>query len=71
MTSKANLSDSIKELSAIVRWFDEQKEVDVEAGLEKVKQGAELIKFCRERLKSVENEFVEIEKQMGGDLAGI
>jgi len=71
MTSKNNLNESLKELTEIVHWFDEQKEVDIEAGLDKVKEGAVLIKSCRQRLQVIENEFEEIQKQIDdsvGDL---
>jgi len=59
---KVNLNESLGKLSKIVEWFDEQEEVDVELGLEKVKEGAELIKICKKRLSEVENEFKEIER---------
>lgn len=60
-----NLSDTMKKLRAIAAWFDEQEEVDVEKGLEKVKEGAELIKASRARLKELENEFEEVKKKLG------
>lgn len=71
MANKNNLNDNLKKLSEIVRWFEDQKEADVELGLEKVKEGAILIKSCRERLKTVENEFEEIQKQLNEDLADL
>jgi len=61
---KTNLSESLKKLEEIARWFESQEEVDVEKGLEKVKEGARLIKVSKERLKKVENEFEEIKKEM-------
>ncbi|HCI04506.1 TPA: exodeoxyribonuclease VII small subunit [Patescibacteria group bacterium] len=61
---KINLKESLGKLNNIVEWFDEQKEVDVELGLEKVKEGAELIKVCRKRLLEVENEFKEIQRDI-------
>lgn len=61
---KINLKESLGRLNNIVEWFDEQKEVDVELGLEKVKEGAELIKVCRKRLSEVENEFKEIQRDI-------
>ena len=61
---KVNLKESLGKLNSIVEWFDEQEEVDVEIGLEKVKQGAELIKVCRKRLSEVENEFKEIQREI-------
>jgi exodeoxyribonuclease VII small subunit len=64
MAPKTDLNESLKKLSAIVAWFDAQKDVDVEAGLLKVKEGAALVKFCRERLTEVENEFSEVEKEL-------
>ncbi|MCG2809665.1 MAG: exodeoxyribonuclease VII small subunit [Candidatus Portnoybacteria bacterium] len=59
---KNKLKDSLKKLEGIIEWFDEQKEVDVEAGLEKVKTGVDLIKASRARLKEIENEFEEVKK---------
>lgn len=56
------LKDSLKKLKKIVQWFEEQEEVDVEAGLEKVKQGVILIKDSKSQLKKIENEFEEIKK---------
>lgn len=65
--TKTNLSESLKKLSELVAWFDNQNEVDIEKGLEKVKEGAVLIKSCRERLRAIENEFEEIQKGMDGN----
>ena len=58
-----NLSSNLKRLSEITDWFENQEEIDVEAGLEKVKEAAALIKASKERLKSIENEFEEIKKE--------
>lgn len=60
-----NLTKSLTELTAIVSWFDEQENVDVEQGLEKVRLAATLIKESKTRLAQIENEFKEIEKEMG------
>ena len=54
----------MKRLGEIVAWFDKQDEVDVEKGLEKVREGAALIKQSRTRLAEVENEFQELKKEM-------
>lgn len=59
---KENIGAKLGKLEEIVKWFEEQKEVDVEKGLEKVKEGAELIKDLRTKMKAVENEFQEIKK---------
>ena len=64
MATKNNLNSALKKLSEIVKWFEDQEEVDVETGLEKVKEGAALIKSSRERLKEIENEFEEIKKSI-------
>ena len=62
--SKTNLNETLKKLSAIVSWFESQSELDVEKGLEQVKEGAQLIKESRERLSQIENEFKEIKKEI-------
>lgn len=60
-----NLTETIKKLRAITAWFESQDEIDVEKGLERIKEGAELIKASRSRLKELENEFEEVKKQLG------
>lgn len=62
--TKENIGESIKKLEAIVEWFDSQEEVDVEKGLEKVREGATLIKDSRIRLKELENVFEEVKKDL-------
>jgi len=64
---KTNLSESLKKLEKITEWFEAQEEIDVEQGLEKVKEGARLIKISKERLKKVENEFEEVKKELDED----
>ncbi len=64
-SESTNLTDTIKKLRTITEWFESQSEVDVERGLEKVKEGAELIKTGRTRLKELENEFEEVKKKLG------
>ncbi len=59
-----NLQETIKKLEAISLWFTSQTELDVEEGLNKVKEAATLIKASRERLKAVENAFEEIKKEI-------
>jgi len=65
--TKSNLSESLKKLEQISDWFDEQKEIDLEKGLLKVKEGAKLIKESRAQLKDIENEFGEIKAEMEGE----
>jgi len=63
-----NLNDNLKRLSEISNWFDIQEEIDVEEGLKKVKQAAELIKASKKRLNEVENKFEEIKKDIEGEI---
>lgn len=62
MTKQQSINEQLGQLETIVKWFESQKEVDVEKGLEKMKEGAGLIKQLKSRLKEVENEFEEIKK---------
>jgi exonuclease VII small subunit len=66
MTKKTttNLNDNLKRLREIVSWFESQSELDVEKGLELVKEGGDLIKTSRERLSQIENEFKEIKNNI-------
>jgi len=61
---KFNLKESLSKLNEIIDWFENQEEVDVEAGLEKVKEGAVLVKDCKARLAEIENEFEKIRKDI-------
>ncbi len=61
---KISLKESLNTLNTIVKWFDEQEEIDIEVGLVKVKEGVELIKKCKKRLAEVENEFKEIQREV-------
>jgi exonuclease VII small subunit len=66
---KESLSESLKKLEAITEWFERQETVDVEAALEKVKEGVVLIRESKTRLREVENEFEIVKKSLGkGDL---
>jgi exonuclease VII small subunit len=63
-TGKTNLNEILKRLATIVEWFESQSELDVEKGMEYVKEGADLIKDSRERLNEIENEFKEVKKSI-------
>lgn len=62
--TKKTLADSLEKIQEIIRWFDNQEEVDVEMGLLKMKEGAKLIKESRERLREIENEFEIVKKEL-------
>ena len=59
-----NITDTMKKLRSITEWFESQEEIDVERGMEKIKEGAELIKMSKERLKELENEFEDVKKKL-------
>ncbi len=67
-TDRKGLNSNLKRLSEIAEWFDRQEEVDVEEGLEKVKEAAKLIKQSKERLREIENEFEEIKREIDEEI---
>lgn len=66
-TEKEKIKDSLAGLEKIVGWFDSREDIDVEEGLKKVKEGAALVKALKAKLKTVENEFEEIKKDLEKD----
>lgn len=60
---ETSLNENLRQLQEISDWFNSQKDLDIETGLEKVKIAANLIKSSKEKLNSLENEFKEIEKE--------
>lgn len=67
MMEELNLTKILKRLEEINVWFDQQQELDIEQGLEKVKEGMLLVKTSRQRLKQIENEFEEIKKDLNDE----
>jgi len=63
-----NLSRKLKRLEEIAQWFENQDEIDVEEGLQNVKEAAVLIKESKKRLSEVENEFETIKKEITEEL---
>ncbi|OIO32462.1 MAG: hypothetical protein COZ49_03335 [Candidatus Yonathbacteria bacterium CG_4_10_14_3_um_filter_47_65] len=61
---KEDIGTLIKKLEEIVAWFSDQNEVNVEEGLKKVKEGAQLIAASRARMKKLENEFEEVKADL-------
>jgi len=59
---KKTIGDGLNQLEKIVNWFETREEIDVEAGLDKVAEGAALIKELKNKLKKVENDFKEIKE---------
>jgi exonuclease VII small subunit len=61
---KKTLGESLDKIQKIITWFENQEEVDVELGLEKMKEGTKLIHESRERLQEIENEFEVVKKEL-------
>lgn len=63
-TGENKTKELLKSLENITEWFEEREDVDLDVALEKLKEGAELIKVLKEKLKYAENEFKEIKKSV-------
>jgi exodeoxyribonuclease VII small subunit len=66
-----NLQTALKRLEAIVDDLN-KKDIDVEQGLKKFKEGVELIKLCRGQLQRAENDFKQLKAELdapGGENA--
>lgn len=61
---KEGLASALKKVQGIIDWFESQEEIDIEKGLEKVKEGAQLLKTSRARLKELENEFEVVKREL-------
>ncbi len=66
MENKSEFAKNYEELIEINSWF-RRDDIDIEEGLAKLKRGTGLIKKCQERLGEIENEFVEITKDLTTD----
>ena len=64
MSKQNNLSENLKKLSDIAQWFEAREDIDVEEGLNKVKEAAKIIKDSKKRLLEIENEFEEVKKEL-------
>jgi len=60
---KENLQNALQQLEKIVEDLN-RKDVDVEAGLDKFKEGVALIKVCRGQLQKAENEFKKLKQEL-------
>ncbi len=65
---KKEIGAELGKLEKIVQWFEAQDQIDVEEGLKRVKEGAELIKDLKQKIRKVENEFEEIKKDLSDDV---
>ncbi len=62
--AEGGIQVALEGLEKIVRWFETQEELDLEEGLKRIKEGAAIAKDLKTRLKSVENEFTELKKEL-------
>lgn len=60
---KENLQSALQQLEKIVEDLS-KKDVDIDAGLEKFKQGVALIRACRGQLQKAENEFKKLKSEL-------
>lgn len=61
--NKFDFTKALQRLDEINRWFQEE-DIDLDQGLLRLKEGKKLILKCQKRLGQVENEFMEIKKDM-------
>lgn len=59
---KFDFTQSIKRLEEINAWF-QNEDLNLDEGLHKLKDGKDLIKMLKSRLREAENEFVKIKKE--------
>ncbi len=66
---RGNLKETLARLEQIIQELND-KDLDVESGLAKFKEGAELIKLSHSKFKQAENEFQKIKAELEkiGDL---
>lgn len=61
--NKSGFAKNYEELLEINSWF-RRDDIDIEEGLAKLKRGTILIEKCQKRLGEIENDFVEITKDL-------
>lgn len=59
-----NFAEAVQKLEDITRWLQDH-DLDLEQGLEKVKEGKQIVDECKKNLLQVENEFIEVKKSFG------
>lgn len=60
---KITLKQALENLEKIVEELN-NKDLDIEKGMEEFKKGVELIQFCRAQLKTAENQFQELKGKL-------
>lgn len=59
-------AQAMKKLEEINNWF-QHEDIDLDKGLEKLREGKAIIDLCRKKLKTVENEFIQIKEEYEDD----
>ena len=65
-TKKLDFAKSINRLEEINCWF-QNEDINLDEGLDKLREGKQLIATCRQKLQEVENEFVKIKQEYVAD----
>ncbi|MFZ5376291.1 MAG: exodeoxyribonuclease VII small subunit [Patescibacteria group bacterium] len=63
-TNNQNMNQAFSDLERIVEEFEDGK-IDLEESLPKFKQGLELVKYLKAKLKAIENQIIEIKDEVG------
>lgn len=63
-TKEPTIQEILKQLRDISEWFESSSDIDIEQGIAKIKEGAELVKTGKKRLAELENTFEEIRKDL-------
>ena len=58
---KANIQENMKQLEAIVEWF-ESDDVDIDEALQKYEEGLKLVNDLQKDMKSAKNKFTKLQK---------
>ncbi|PIS05060.1 MAG: hypothetical protein COT81_03120 [Candidatus Buchananbacteria bacterium CG10_big_fil_rev_8_21_14_0_10_42_9] len=61
---KFDVKKGLEELQKIYDWFDKNEDANPQEQLAKIKEAAPLIKQLRAQLKDIENEFIEVKKDL-------
>src|SRR3954454_24763141 len=61
-TNKLDFASAIDKLEEINRWV-QHEDLNLDEGLAKLREGKELVKLCRQKLQTVDNELVKIDQE--------
>jgi exonuclease VII small subunit len=61
-SNQTNIDETLKKLERIALWFETESEPNLEEGLKRIEEAAQLLEASRNRLGEIENRFVEVKK---------